>query len=85
MRPLLGVMDPLPHSVNKFIIDDHGATPDEIIEELDLDDSYRQQLEHFCAVTRYNLFKDREENDAEGLRWDRVEWDDVADWNVDER
>jgi hypothetical protein len=34
------------------------------------------------AVTRYTLFKNVGGNDSDGLRWDTVEWSDVADWDV---
>jgi hypothetical protein len=52
------------------------------MDALDLDESRREQVEHYLAITRYTMFKDREVNDADGLRWDRVEWSDVADWDV---
>ena len=51
---------------------------------LALEESRRPQLEHYLADTRYTLFKHREANNADGLRYDRVEWDDVAEWDVRE-
>ncbi len=51
--------------------------------ELALDSTYRAQVEHFCAVTRYTLYA--EENDCEkdeDLRLQTVAWADVADWEV---
>lgn len=37
----------------------------------DLNESRREQVEHYCAATRYSIFKD--ENDAEGLMFNSVE------------
>ena len=68
----------------EYTNDRHDATPQEVMEALDLHEARRAETEHYLAVTRYTMYKDREGNDAEGLRWDRVEWDDVADWNTDE-
>lgn len=77
-------MSSFPTRLAEYTIDRHGATPQGVMEALDLDESRREQVEHNLAVTRYTMFKDRENNDAEGLRWDRVEWDDVADWDIDD-
>lgn len=68
----------------EYTNDRHDATPQEVMEALDLHEARRDEVEHYLAVTRYTMYKDREGNDAEGLRWDRVEWDDVADWNTEE-
>lgn len=54
------------------------------METLDLEEARRPQIEHYLADTRYTLYKAREANDAEGLRYDRVEWEDVAGWDVSE-
>lgn len=77
--------DPLPSCVGEYVSEgNHGVTPDEILRVFDLDESRREQVEYYLAVTRYGLFNDREENDAEDLAFDDVEWDDVADWDVSE-
>lgn len=77
-------MAPLPASVAEYVGKNHGATPEEVMDELDLDESWRPQVEHYLADTRLTLFRDRPENDADGLRYDRVEWADVAEWDVSE-
>ena len=78
--------DPLPPGVGEYVADDsYDATPDEVLAECDLGESRREQVEHYLAVTRYGIFKDREANDAEGLAFNDVEWDDVADWDVSKR
>ena len=78
--------EPLPVSVHEYIADDnHDATPTEVLRECDLDDSYREQVEHFLAITRYSMFKNREANDADGLRYTTPEWSDVDDWDVSPR
>ena len=78
--------DPLPPGVGKHVaIDNYDATPDEVLTECDLDESRREQVEHYLAVTRYGIFKDREANDAEGLAFNDVEWADVAEWDVSKR
>jgi hypothetical protein len=75
--------DPLPARVHEYVTDDnHDATPDEVLRECDLDAEGRRRVEHFLAITRLSIFKAREGNDADGLRWDRVKWADVADWDV---
>jgi hypothetical protein len=73
---------PLPARAPEHMVENRGATPNEVLREVDLDESHRAQVEHYLAVTRYTLFKDVEVNDADGLRWDTVEWSDVADWDV---
>ena len=75
--------DPLPARVNKYVADgNHDATPDEVLRECGLDESRREQIEHYLAVTRYGIFNDREANDADDLAFNDVEWSDVADWDV---
>ena len=75
--------DPLPARVAEYVSDDnHGATPDEVLRECDLDKSRREQVEHYLAVTRFGIFGLNGENDTEGLRFNTVEWADVADWDV---
>jgi hypothetical protein len=69
-------------AVSEFMNDRHGATPAEVMDAVDLDEQYREQVERYCAITRFTLFKNEEANDAEGLRWDTVEWADVAEWDV---
>jgi hypothetical protein len=71
-----------PTCLAEYTNDRHGAIPQEVMDSLNLDKSRREQVEHYLAITRYTMFKDREDNDADGLRWDRVKWSDVADWDV---
>ena len=72
--------------MGEYVADDnYDATPDEVLAECDLDESRREQVERYLAVTRYGIFKDREANDAEGLAFNDVEWADVADWDVSKR
>ena len=73
---------PLPPRASRYIVEHHGATPDELLRETGLPESRREQVEHLCAVSRYAYFGDREENDDEGLAFNDVEWSDVADWDV---
>jgi hypothetical protein len=73
---------PLPAAVSEFMNDRHGATPTEVMDAVDLDEQYREQVEHYCAITRFTLFKNVESNDADGLRWGTIEWADVAGWDV---
>lgn len=75
-------MSSFPTRLAEYTNDRHGVTPQEVMDALDLDEARREQVEHYLAITRYTMFKDREVNDADGLRWDRVEWSDVADWDV---
>ena len=78
--------DPLPARMNKYVADGkHDATPDEVLRECGLDESQREQVEYYLAVTRYGIFNDREANDADGLAFNDVEWSDVADWDVSPR
>ena len=78
--------DPLPARVNKYVADgNHDATPDEVLRECGLDESRREQVEYYLAVTRYGIFNDREANDANGLAFNDVEWSDVANWDVSPR
>jgi hypothetical protein len=74
--------DPLPARAPEYMAEDPTATPDDVLREADLDESRREQVEHYLAVTRYTLFKDDEANDTDGLRPDTVGWSDVADWDV---
>ena len=73
---------PLPPRAGQYIVEHHDATPDELLRETGLPESRREQVEHLCAVSRYAYFSDREANDDEGLQFNRVEWADVADWDV---
>jgi len=59
--------------------------PDQVLAECDLDESCREQVEYYLAVTRYGIFNHREPNDADGLAFNDVEWSDVADWDVSPR
>lgn len=75
--------DPLPASVAEYVVDgNHDATPDEVLDAADLNESRREQVEHYLAVTRYTMFKNEVGDDASDLRLNRIEWDDVADWDV---
>ena len=44
---------PLPPRANRYIVEHHDATPDELLRETDLPESRRDQVEHLCAVSRY--------------------------------
>ena len=75
--------DPLPSRAGKYVPDaNHGVTPDEVLAECELDESRREQVEHYLGVTRYGTYNDRETNDAEDLAFHSVEWNDVAEWDV---
>jgi hypothetical protein len=75
--------DPLPARVNKYVADgNHDATPDEVLRECGLDESRREQVEHYLAVTQYGIYNDREANDADDLAFNDVEWANVAEWDV---
>lgn len=75
---------PLPAAVSEYMNDRHGATPTEVMDAVEIDERFREQVEHYCTITRFTLFKTEEANDAEGLRWDTVKWADVAKWDVPE-
>jgi hypothetical protein len=75
--------EPLSGVIDKYAIEYPAATPATIMETFDLDERFRPQAEHFCAVTRYSFYA--EANDCEkavDLRVQTVEWDDVTDWDV---
>ncbi|WP_160132747.1 hypothetical protein [Halococcus salsus] len=76
------MVDSLPASVAEYVSEHREVTPDEVLRECEIDESWRPQVEHYLAITRYSLYKDNPENDADGLRWDRVEWDDVRHWKI---
>ncbi len=48
---------PLPARVSEYVIENRDTTPDEVLCEADLDESRREQVEHYLTVTRYTLFK----------------------------
>lgn len=73
---------PLPSRAAGYMAEHHEATPDEVLQECDLEESWRPQVEHYLAITRYSLYKDNSENDADDLRWNRVGWEDIAEWVV---
>jgi hypothetical protein len=75
---------PLPASVCEYITDRPGATPGEVMEAVEIDERFRDQVKRYCAITRFTLFKNKEGIDADGLRWDTVEWSDVAEWDSPE-
>ena len=78
--------DPLPLGVGEYVADgNYDATPDEVLAECGLDESRRERVEHYLAVTWYGMFNDREANDAKGLAVNDVEWADVAEWDVPTR
>jgi hypothetical protein len=54
------------------MIEHTAATPGEVMAAADLDESRREQVEHFCAITRFTLYQREEGVDADGLRWDTV-------------
>ena len=59
--------NPLPPRANRYIVEHHDATPDELLRETDLPEFRRDQVEHLYAVSRYAYFGDREEPDDEEL------------------
>jgi hypothetical protein len=77
--------EPLPGVIDKYVIEYPAITPATMMEKFDLDERFRPQAEHFCAVTRYSFYA--EANNCEkavDLRVQTVEWSDVADWEVPE-
>lgn len=78
-----GEQAPLPTRVAEYVVEgNHGATPDEVLRECALDESRREQVEHYLAVTRFGIFGVKAENDTDGLWFSTVEWSDVAEWDV---
>jgi hypothetical protein len=78
-----GSREPLPASVSEYTIDYPAATPERLMDTLNLDDQYHGQVDYFCAEMRYTFYA--EANDCEkavDLRVQTVEWSDVADWEV---
>jgi hypothetical protein len=74
---------PLPASVSEYMTDRHAATPAEVMDAVNLDEQYREQVEYYCAVTRYFMFGGDEGCDIPpGVRPETVEWADVAEWDV---
>jgi Tfp pilus assembly protein FimV len=70
-----GSHDPLLARAAEYVADgNHDATPDEVLREADLDESWREQVECFCAMTRYTMFKNDEGTDADGLTVNTIEW-----------
>ena len=53
-----------------------------MLREANLGESRRAQVKHYLAITRYTMFKDDEGVAADGLRWNKVEWDGVVGWDV---
>lgn len=50
---------------------------------LGLDKQYRTQLEYYCAVTRYTLFRDAEGCELpEDVHLETVTRADIADWEI---
>ena len=73
----------LPTSVSEFMNEHPTATPTEVIEAVGLDEQYREQVEHYCAVTRYFRYGGNEGCEtSKGVTSTTVEWADVADWDV---
>jgi hypothetical protein len=76
---------PLPAAVSEYMNDRHAATPAEVMKAVDLDEQYREQVEYYCAVTRYFMFGGDEGCEIpSGVRPQTVEWADVAEWEVPE-
>lgn len=74
---------PLPAAVSEYMNDRHGATPAEVMGTVDLDSEFREQVEHYCAVTRFTMFgSDVGCEIPSGVRPQTVEWTDVAEWDV---
>ena len=76
---------PLPAAVSEYMNDRHAATPAEVMKTVGLGEQYREQVEYYCAVTRYFMFGGDEGCEIpSGVRPQTVEWDDVAEWGVPE-
>ena len=74
---------PLPTVVSEFMTDRHAATPAEVMDAVDIDEQYRTQVEHYCAVTRFTMFAGDDGCEVPGgVRVTNVEWANVADWDV---
>ena len=48
---------------------------------VDLDEFYREQIEHYCAATRYSIFREQN-NDDDDIRATSVEWSDIAEGTI---
>lgn len=78
-----GDRGPLSSRVAEYVAEgNHDATPDEVLRECDLNESRREQVEHYLAVTRFGIFGVAGENDIDRLRFSTVEWSDVVEWEV---
>jgi hypothetical protein len=76
---------PLPATVHEYMNDRHAATPTEVMDAVDLDEQHYEQVEYYCAVTRYFMFGGDEGCEMPpGVRPQTVEWADVAEWDVPE-
>lgn len=74
---------PLPASVSEFMGEHPTTTPAEVLEAAALDGQYCEQIQHYCAVTRYFRYGGNEGCEIpEGVTPTTVEWSDVADWDV---
>jgi hypothetical protein len=76
---------PLPAAVSEYMNDRHAATPTEVMEAVELDEQSREQVEYYCAVTRYFMFGGDEGCEIPSrVRPQTVEWADVVEWDVPE-
>lgn len=60
---------------------DHpSAPPSTVMDAVDLDEAFREQVEHYCTVTRYFLYGGDERYEvAKGMKSTTVEWSDVVE------
>ena len=48
-------MAPLPSAVAEYVGNNHGTTPDDVIDTLGIDESWRPQIAHYlCLVNQVN-------------------------------
>ena len=74
---------PLPSAVGEFMINQPAATPTEALENVGLDEEFREQVEHYCAVTRYFRYGGNDGCEIpDGVKPTTVEWSDLADWDL---
>ena len=74
---------PLPAAVSEFMIEHPTATPTEVLGAVDLDEEFPEQVEFYCAVTRYFRYGGNDGCETpDGVKPTTVEWSDVVDWDV---
>lgn len=74
---------PLPAAVSEYMNDRYGAMPSTAMDAVALDEQFRGQIKHYCAVTRYFLYDGNKGCEIPAsVNGTTVRWSDVADWNV---